>query len=322
MSNIPSIIQLQTELDNSFKPQYKLESYLGHGKNSYIYRGITNSNHMYLIKFIPKDKYYQRNIVEVGFIKALSLFNDSKNYINTCRDFSMGDKYIIVIMDVFRGQNMNQFSNHIKNLHEYEYLDIIKQIIKQSLMSLSYIHKRGVAHQNLSLSNLVLSCPDGKNIKYLKLVDFGSSCGYYFDVHNKKFMNKKCKYIVDRIDNLPPEYYRKEELITQIQKLMKANDSKNVELYMAKKDDLWVLGTIFWSLVNRPNIGNNPFTNHFPESNKLNRANYREFHGSAKLKKMHEFIIDNILVPVHTRKSANEILGKFLILEKYGWEFL
>ena len=145
----------------------------------------------------------------------------------------MGDKYIIVIMDVFRGQNMNQFSNHIKNLHEYEYLDIIKQIIKQSLMSLSYIHKRGVAHQNLSLSNLVLSCPDGKNIKYLKLVDFGSSCGYYFDVHNKKFMNKKCKYIVDRIDNLPPEYYRKEELITQIQKLMKANDSKNVELYMA-----------------------------------------------------------------------------------------
>lgn len=322
MSYIPSIIQLQTELDNSFRPQYKLESYLGHGKNSYIYRGITDKNHIYLIKFIPRDKHYHKNMMEVGFIKALSLFTDSKNYINTCHDFSMGDKYIIVIMNVFRGQNMNQFSDYIKNLQEYEYLDMVKQIVKRSLMSLSYIHKRGVAHQNLSLNNLVVSCPDGKNIKYLKLVDFGSSCGYYFDMQNRKFMNKKCKYIVNRINNLPPEYHKKEELIAQIQKLMKANDSKNVELYMAKKDDLWVLGTMLWSLINRPSIGNNPFSNHFPESNKLNKVNYRNFQGSPKLKKIHEFVIDNILVPVHSRKSANEILGKFLILEKYGWEFL
>ena len=319
---IPSIVQLQTEVDNNFRPTYKLESYLGHGNNSYIYRGIKDNNKIFLVKFIPKDANYQKNIMEVGFIKALSLFNDSNNHINTCRDFSLGDKYIIVIMDVFRGQNISQFSEHIKSLGDNDYKNMVKQIIKYSLKSLAYIHKRGVAHQNITLNNIVLSCPDGKSIKYLKFVDFGSSCGYYFDVNDKKYNNKVCKILVDRPSNLPPEYYKKKELISHIQKLMKSNDPKNIELYMAKKDDIWVLGTIFWSLVNRTLVGQNPFVNHFPESNKINKVNYRTFRGNNDMKKIHQFIVDNILIPIQKRKNADDILDKFMILEKYGWEYL
>jgi serine/threonine protein kinase len=320
METIPSILHLQTEVNNNFSPAYKLESYLGKGSNSYIYRGVNNKKQIYLIKFIPKKNDYDKQLLEVGFLKALSLFKNSQNYINTCHDFSLGQKYIIVVMNVFRGQDLIQFSKKIKNLGEMDYYDIVKQIIKHSLEALSYIHKRGVAHQNINLFNLVVSCPDTKNIKYLKLVDFGDSCGYYYDINSNKYLNQKCMYIVKRMNKLPPEYHKKEELVNNIHKILK-NNKNNVELYMAKKDDLWVLGTILWTLVNRKGMGHNPFSEPFPESIQMNNDNFIKFYGTEKLKNIHKFIVDNILVPVQDRKSANDLLNKFLLLEKYGWEY-
>lgn len=315
MSKLPNIVQLQTEIDNNL-PNYKLESFLGKGNNSYIYRGTTSNNHIYLIKFIPKTNDYKKEIIEIGFMKALSLFRNSQNYINTCHDFSLGQKYIIVIMNVFYGQDIGNFCHKIKDLYEDDYIGIIKQIIKHSLKSLSYIHKRGIAHQNLNLYSIVISCPDNKNIKYLKFVDFGNSCGNYLNINSKKFETHKCNQIMRRMNKLPPEYHKKDELVKQIQKIIKTNNKDNIELYMAKKDDIWVLGTMFWLLVNRKSVGENPFSVAFPEN-----YDYHEFRGHSKLEKLHHFIVNNILVDVQKRKNANEILNKFMLLEKYGWEY-
>jgi len=320
METIPNIVQLQTEINNNFSPAYKLESYLGKGSNSYIYKGINKENKIYLIKFIHKNDNYDKDLLDIGFLKALSLFKNSENYINTCHDFSLGQNYIMVIMNVFRGQDLKQFSNKIKDLPELEYSDMVTQLIKYGLSALSYIHKRGVAHQNINLSSMVISCPDNKNIKYLKLVNFSDSCGHYYDINKNKYLNKKCIYIVNRMNKLPPEYHKKEELVNNIHKILK-NSKDNVELYMAKKDDLWVLGTILWTLVNRKSVGHNPFAEPFPESTKMNNNSFIKFNGTKGLEKIHNFIVNNILVPVQDRKSANDLLNKFLLLEKYGWEY-
>jgi serine/threonine protein kinase len=327
MEDIPSIIRLQNEVNNSFKTKYKLESYLGKGNNSYIYRGISPNKNIYLIKFIPKKNDHRNILIEIGFMKALSLFPTSHKYINTCHDFNVSNAYIIVVMNVFRGQDINQFSNIIKLMPELEYLDMVKQILRHSLKALSYIHKRGIAHQNISPQNIVVSCPNGKNIEYLKLVNFGQSCGYYFNIDNHKFLNKKCKYIVNRMNKFPPEYYQKEKLITEIKALMKTNADDTVELYMAKKDDIWILGTLLWCLINRSQVGNNPLSIPFPENKDMleifsNENDYHTFRGMSSLKNIHNFIVNNILVPVQNRKNANDLLSKFMLLEKYGWEYV
>lgn len=322
---IPSIVQLQNEVNNSFKSYYKLESFLGKGDNAYIYRCIHNNN-IYLIKFIPRTSDHQNKLIEIGFMKALSLFPTSSRYINTCRDFSLSPKYIIVIMNVFRGKDIIQFSESIRSYPEYEYTDIVKQILKQSLKAISYIHKRGVAHQNISPQNIVISCPDGKTINYLKLVNFGESCGYYYNANNNKYLSKKCQLIVNRINKFPPEYYQKEKMVGEIKTLMKNKTPDSVELYMAKKDDVWVLGTLLWCIVNRREIGQNPLTINFPENKDMmeiftNENNYQHFRGMESLKKIHQFIVNNMLVSIQNRKSANELLNKFLLMEKYGWEY-
>lgn len=318
----PSVDELEYELQNNFKTNYKLDSFLGEGSNSLIYRVITPHQKYYLVKFIPKTNSSHETILEIGFLKALSTFSTSYRYINTCHDFAVSPTYIIVIMNVFYGRDMVKICETIKTFPELEYMDMVKQIMRHSLSALAYIHKRGVAHQNLNPYNLVISCPDGKNIKYLKLVDFGHSCGYY--LANNKYLNKKCNLISNRTAKLPPEFHEKEELIKKIKDIMKNNNTNNVELYMAKKDDIWVLGTIFWSLINRKQIGDNPLELNFPETNSLmdtllHRNNYQNFIGLPELKPLHTFVIDNILVPIKKRKSANEILNKFLLLDKYGW---
>lgn len=319
MGKMPNIIQLQTEIDNSFTSTYKLESYLGKGKNSHIYRGITQKHEIYLVKFIPRTNNYQKDIIEIGFMKALSLFRDSQKYINICHDFSLGDKYIIVIMNVFYGQDVGNFCNKIKDLSNKEYYHMIKQIMKYSLQSLSYIHKRGIAHQNLNLFSIIISCPNNKDIKYIKFVDFSNSCGNYFDTNSKKFINHKCNHIVNRMSKLPPEYNNKNELVNQIHKILKTKTKDSIELYMAKKDDIWVLGTMFWLLINRTSIGHNPFVDPFPEKY---GQDYKQFRGDVKLKKLHNFVIQYMLTSVHNRKNSIDILDKFMLLEKYGWEYL
>jgi serine/threonine protein kinase len=322
---IPSIVQLQNEVNNSFKSNYKLESFLGKGDDSYIYRCIHN-NKIYLIKFIPKKQDYQNVLIETGFMKALSLFPTSYRYINTCHDFCLSSNYIIVIMNVFRGKDIILFSENIRSYPELEYADIVKQILRHSLKSLSYIHKRGVAHQNISPQNIVISCPDNKNITYLKFVNFGQSCGYYYSASNNKYLSKKCQFIVNRINKFPPEYYQKEKMVGEIKTLMKTNNPDSVELYMAKKDDIWVLGTLLWCMINRSQIGQNPLTITFPETKNMLKIfttenNYNYFQGMSALKKIHQFVVNNMLVPIQNRKSANELLNKFMIMEKYGWEY-
>lgn len=326
MEQIPSIVHLQTELNNSFKKPCHLDSYLGQGDNSYIYRGINPEKKVYLIKFVKKDKNLNKNLMEIGFIRAISLFPDSSKYLNPCHDFTISPNYLIVIMDVFRGRDMATFGPILANLNEYDYTEMVKQIIKFSLESIAYIHKRGVSHQNITPHSIVISCPDNKNIKRLKFVDFGNSCGYYLDPYNKRYLTQKCDYIVKRDTAFPPEYYQKDKLVTEISNLMKNNRRDTIEIYMAKKDDIWVLGTFFWCLANREEVGHNPFHKKFPETKDpvslFNQNDYRYFRGNQSLKKIHQYIINNILVPVHERKSANELLNKFLLLEKYGWEYV
>jgi serine/threonine protein kinase len=327
--DIPDIVQLQNEINDGFKnndvnKKYILNSYLGKGSNSYVYSGSTPQNKIYVVKFIPRKENYNDIILEIGFLRALSLFPTSSKYINTCHDFSISQNFIIVVMNVFRGQNIGQFSNILKNLPEMDYMDMIKQIMKHSLKALSYVHKRGIAHQNIAPNNIVISCPDGKNIKYLKLVDFIQSCGYYYDDNTKNYLNKKCNYIVSRHSKFPPEYYQKEKLVNEIKQLMKQTNKDTIELYMAKKDDIWVLGTLLWCLVNRRQLGENPLSYQFPEKYQMNQLqpDYRQFRGTSELQKLHQFIIKYMLVPVHNRQSANDILNKFIMLEKYGWEYL
>lgn len=320
MSKLPNIIQLQNEVDNSLKSKYKLESYLGQGNNSYIYRGVTSNNNIYLIKFIKKSNDYENDIIEIGFMRALSLFRNSSEYINTCHDFGLGNNYIIVVMNVFKGQDLGNFCDKIKDYSDAKYFDVIKQVMKHSLKALSYIHKRGVAHQNINMYSIVLSCPDYENIQYLKMVDFGRSCGYYYDVKSNKYICKKCQDVVERMNKLPPEFHKKDELVSQIQKMMKSNTKDTIELYMAKKDDIWVLGTILWVLINRSGY-ENPFVKSFPDKVNKYGVDYRNFQGSGELKKLHEFVINNILVPIQNRKSAKDILNKMMLFEKYGWEY-
>lgn len=95
------------------------------------------------------------------------------------------------------------------------------------------------------------------------------------------------------------------QLLATIKGIIKV-DAESVELYMSKKNDIEKLGEILWSLVNRSVY-----------SGKENCHNFKGQHKT--MHRLHIFIVENLLKD--NPRNANEILNKFILLDKYGWEY-
>lgn len=278
--------KVQSEIDSLFNTKnFVINKDLGNN----IYSAI-NHGKPYIIKVISKDSSNNNSIIELGFIKALSLFPNSRSYINTCHDMAIGPKNIYTIYDILLGVNLGEFISHIHQSPEY--INLVIQLIKHTLKSIAYTHKRGIAHRDICPDNIIVSFKNNK-IETVRLINFEKSCGYFLNIANNKFETKKCN-----INNV-------NQLLTTIKDIIKI-DADSAELYLSKKNDIEKLGEILWSLVNRSIYPGKAMCNVF-------KGHHKTMH------KLHVFIVENLLKDNPT--NANEILNKFVLLDKYGWEY-
>lgn len=286
-----TIHKVQSEVDTLFnskksRPNYQVDKDLGNN----VYSAI-NDGKPYIIKVIPIDQKNELSIVELGFIRALSVFPHSNSYINTCHDMAIGQSHIYTIYEILIGVTLSEF---ITKIHKSpEYISFVIQIIKHTLKSLAYTHKRGISHRDICPDNIIISLKPSGIIDTVRLINFEKSCGHFMNVANNKFQTKKCN-----VKNIG-------ELLSIIKDIIKV-DMDSAELYISKKDDIVKLGEILWSLVNR---------SVYPGKDKVT-----EFKGQHKtMHKLHIFIVENLLKD--NPRNANEILNKFILLDKYGWEY-
>ena len=159
-TNNKNLVNIQNEVNNTVRNNFVVDKYLGKGKYYDTYRGVSGDKH-YVIKVIDKNDTRNTDLIvaELGFLKLLSKYKTSKKYINPCYDFGISQNKVFAIFQALEGNNLRKIIKTLRNdiKDDNDKYNIIKIIIKNLLMGLQYIHKRGVSHQNINEGNIIFN---------------------------------------------------------------------------------------------------------------------------------------------------------------------
>ena len=170
-------------LSKLFNNQLELMNHVGYENNTNVFEGIFNNNSKMtnvIIKMIPRKdiKYIEQILIEIGFLKYLSGFKTSLKYINVCYSIKLSSEYLIVVLQKPSGRTLNDILKTHKFKNWDSYYNFIKIIMFRLLLSINYIHSKGVAHRGLNPETIYIDYVDGL-INDLKITDFAVSCGNY-----------------------------------------------------------------------------------------------------------------------------------------------
>ena len=151
---------------------------------------------------------------EIEILKKLNHPNIVKLY-----DTIYTDKYILLIQELVNGKSLRDYYNleirNQKNISENK-LKLLTIIFKQILSAFDYIHKKGIAHRDIKLENILLT----KNNE-IKIIDFG------FGMYNPR--NTLQNFFCGTPNYMSPEIILKKE-------------------YNGQKADIWSLGILIYKL--------------------------------------------------------------------------
>ena len=151
---------------------------------------------------------------EIEILKKLNHPNIIKLY-----DVFYTDKYISLIQELVNGISLRDYYNsEIRNQkgiseNKYKFLTII---FKQILSAFDLIHKKGIAHRDIKLENILMT----KNNE-IKIIDFG------FGMYNPR--NNPQKFFCGTPNYMAPEIIMKKE-------------------YNGQKADIWSIGVLIYKL--------------------------------------------------------------------------
>jgi serine/threonine protein kinase len=119
-------------------------------------------------------------------------------------------------------------STYIRSFPKGLPLDLIKNILKQILKGLSYVHNEGILHRDLKPQNILLNIVN--NSIEVKIADFGLARTYY---KNNRNLTK----------------YTSKENLTLVTPLYRAPEIFNGSSNYTTAIDMWSVGCIFAELV-------------------------------------------------------------------------
>ena len=155
-------------------------------------------------------------VAEISALKKLSHPNIAK-FIDLFED----ENHYYLLMELCNGVTLLQLINEkIESNKKFLQRDV-KQIMKQILITLNYLHENNVAHRDLKPENIIIdtSCPGYMKVK---IIDFGIS--------SIKSEGQLSTTICGSLHYIAPEILRN-------------------EMYVGTKADIWSAGVIFYILL-------------------------------------------------------------------------
>lgn len=323
----PPLDTLTHDIGKLFKHTYEFTRFIGRGIQGDIYV-VKNSSTDYICKTIENiDETTKSHIEhEITMLQNLSTNLNSKSYVIPCIDhtFHKNTAYLIFPLKTgYKIKNIYPILKSLKERNERLYSTVIMYIFRQIIKAISVIHQKRVAHQNLDTSSIHVST----NIKKIKdfsdigklevrLVDFGLSCS-----GNGKESSclKEPTYFLNNSSN--KSNTKRIMAATKIAKTMKTM-KPDAELIMAQRYDIWCCGKILYELLHHDTPDISEYINDKLDNDKAWHSDFTinkslNSNISGKLQRYNNFIEKYMLVPILKRKSANYILNKLLISEKY-----
>ena len=202
---------------------YKIQKIIGKGAFGVVYKAFELcSGRIVAIKQIPVDSKNKKHVIkEIELLKGLDHPNIVKYY-----NYLKEEDNIYIIMEYLEGNTLKQYiDENSDNINE----DIARNIIKQLLNAISYLHYScDICHRDIKPENIMFT--EKKDISHIKLLDFGLSS----DSFESKLKMQNCGTLT----------YMAPEQISN--------------LTYSKGVDIWSVGIILYMLLNK---GKNPFYN-------------------------------------------------------------
>ena len=200
---------------------YKIQKIIGKGAFGVVYKAFELcSGRIVAIKQIPVDSKNKKHVIkEIELLKSLDHPNIVKYY-----NYLKEEDNIYIIMEYLDGGTLKQYiEKNSQNINE----DIAREIIKQLLNALSYLHYLcDICHRDIKPENIMF--PEKNNISVIKLLDFGLSTNEF----EAKLKMQNCGTLT----------YMAPEQISNLR--------------YSKGVDIWSVGIVLYMLLNK---GKNPF---------------------------------------------------------------
>ena len=205
---------------------FEFEDEIGYGASAMIYC-VRNkeTNEKFCCKIVPKNS--SRSDIDriKGEASTLKMINHPN--ITKFIGFTEDEDNFYLIEELCKGKTLFDYINQrIQAFSEFRDFEI-KQIMKEIISTLQYLHENNISHRDLKPENIIINLDDlGISIKF---IDFGFA----------KVSNTEClsETYCGSLNYIPPEILRKEP-------------------YFSPKVDIWSAGVIFFTLL----TGRLPFT--------------------------------------------------------------
>jgi serine/threonine protein kinase len=228
---------------NVTKNKYEIKKYLGEGIQGSLYMAFDVNNNKYICKQINLNTTINPNQLkqlqfELNLLKYLSSHKVTREYINPCLEYKIIDNQVFTLFPVFNGYSLYNIKKYLLQMNHSNYYKILFHLIKAILHGLAKIHQHNIAHQNINENSILVSTYTNNNEMKIKFTDFGLGCGV-----NNNYMSNIIYDINSCNSNTPLK------ITNSIIKNSSKNSSKNNSLYIAQKNDIILLCTIFIQLL-------------------------------------------------------------------------
>jgi len=309
---------LNSTISPKFKKPYIFMKYIGDGIRGYIYlvqEPATKEN--FVCKIIPYESREKARIKqEIATLTKLSNHLNSKVYVVPCIDSIFDDSHniaftIFPLISGYKLKNIYPILDRIKANNSKLYEAVVLYIYRQLIKALSVIHQKRVAHQNLDSSSIIISNNlrdisrfEDISLIEVRLINFGLSCD-----SRKSTCLAEPVYFMNNLNSAG------NRLPSRTLKTLKPDAS----LVMAQRYDIWCCGKILYELLNS-NLNLDldlELSNDMAWHDDFTLEDRDDAGAVPRFQYFTNIIKHYMLVPLIKRKSANYILNKTLIHEKY-----
>lgn len=122
------------------------------------------------VKILNKERFGSYNLHDNWFLKQIQVLNyiNHPSFIKIHEFFEDRDHFFLV-MDYYKGGDLLQKIKSCRKLPE----DLLKKIMKQILIGVSYLHNLKIVHRDLKLENVLIKEKDDDVL--VKIIDFDTS---------------------------------------------------------------------------------------------------------------------------------------------------